>query len=106
MTCLRVTSAACVRSQIEHLSAVLGQFVLRGLRAPALGAVLDLDSTVFERYEDDKGDLFKGYNPRKHGQPSRPGESTPGAIPDGPYYPARATAGAAFVPSPVPPVSG
>src|SRR5713101_5895483 len=39
-----------VRSQIEHLSEVLGQFVLRRLRAPALGAVLDLDSTVFERY--------------------------------------------------------
>jgi len=35
-----------VRSQIEHLSEVLGQFVLRRLRAPALGAVLDLDSTV------------------------------------------------------------
>src|SRR5260370_21522082 len=34
-----------VRSQIEHLSEVLGQFVLRRLRAPALGAVLDLDST-------------------------------------------------------------
>src|SRR6266851_5566300 len=39
-----------VRSQIEHLSEVLGQFALRRLRAPALGAVLDLDSTVFERY--------------------------------------------------------
>src|SRR5712691_8087305 len=39
-----------VRSQIEHLSEVLGQFVLRRLRAPALGAVLELDSTVFERY--------------------------------------------------------
>src|SRR5713226_2893418 len=39
-----------VRSQIEHLSEVLGQFALRRLSAPALGAVLDLDSTVFERY--------------------------------------------------------
>src|SRR6266851_7304434 len=32
-----------VRSQIEHLSEVLSQFGLRRLRAPALGAVLDLD---------------------------------------------------------------
>jgi len=31
-----------VRGQIEQLSEVLGQFVLRRLRAPALGAVLDL----------------------------------------------------------------
>jgi hypothetical protein len=39
------------------------------LRAPALGAVLDLDSTVFERYGRQQGSL-KGYNPRKHGRPS------------------------------------
>src|SRR6266851_5274189 len=58
-----------VRSQIEHLSEVLGQFALRRLRAPALGAVLDLDSTVFERYGRQQGSL-KGYNPRKHGRPS------------------------------------
>src|SRR6202011_6045411 len=58
-----------VRSQIEHLSEVLGQFMLRRLRAPALGAVLDLDSTVFERYGRQEGSL-KGYNPRKHGRPS------------------------------------
>jgi len=58
-----------VRSQIEHLSEVLGQFVLRRLRAPALGAVLDLDSTVFERYGRQQGSL-KGYNPRKFGRPS------------------------------------
>jgi hypothetical protein len=70
-----------VRSQIEHLSAVLGQFVLRGLHAPALGAVLDLDSTVFERYGRQQGSL-KGYNPRKHGRPSRPGESHPEALTD------------------------
>jgi hypothetical protein len=70
-----------VRSQIEHLSAVLGQFVLRGLHAPALGAVLDLDSTVFERYGHQQGSL-KGYNPRKHGRPSRPGESHPEALTD------------------------
>src|SRR5216683_2903096 len=58
-----------VRSQIEHLSEVLSQFGLRRLRAPALGAVLDLDSTVFERYGHQQGSL-KGYNPRKHGRPS------------------------------------
>jgi hypothetical protein len=58
-----------VRSQIEHLSEVLGPFMLRGLRAPALGAVLDLASTVFARYGRQQGSL-KGYNPRKHGRPS------------------------------------
>ena len=58
-----------VRSQVEHLSAVLWQFTARRLQAPALGAVLDLDSTVFERYGHQQGSL-KGYNPRKHGRPS------------------------------------
>src|SRR5713101_3494930 len=37
-----------VRSQVEHLSAVLGQFVFGQLKRPPLGATLDLDSTVFE----------------------------------------------------------
>jgi hypothetical protein len=55
-----------VRSQIEHLSEVLAQFGLRRLRSPALGAVLDLDSTVLQRYGHQQGSL-KGYNPRKHG---------------------------------------
>ena len=58
-----------VRSHVEHLSAVLGQFVVGELRRPALGATLDLDSTVFERYGRQEGSL-KGYNPRKHGRPS------------------------------------
>jgi hypothetical protein len=58
-----------VRSQVEHLSALLWQFTARQLRMPALGAVLDLDSTVFERYGHQEGSL-KGYNPRKHGRPS------------------------------------
>jgi hypothetical protein len=58
-----------VRSQVEHLSAVLWTFTARQLRAPALGAVLDLDSTVFERYGHQEGSL-KGYNPRRHGRPS------------------------------------
>lgn len=58
-----------VRSQVEHLSAVLGDFVLERLPQPPLGATLDLDSTVFERYGRQEGSL-KGYNPRKHGRPS------------------------------------
>jgi hypothetical protein len=58
-----------VRSQVEHLSEVLGQFVFGQLKRPALGATLDLDSTVFERYGRQEGSL-KGYNPRKHGRPS------------------------------------
>lgn len=58
-----------VRSQVEHLSEVLWQFVVARLRAVSLGAVLDLDSTVFERYGHQEGSL-KGHNPRKHGRPS------------------------------------
>src|ERR1700757_650397 len=58
-----------VRSQVEHLSATLGQFVFGQLKRSALGATLDLDSTVFERYGRQEGSL-KGYNPRKHGRPS------------------------------------
>jgi hypothetical protein len=58
-----------VRSQVEHLAAVLGPFTLGRLRQPPLGAVLDLDSTVFERYGHQEGSL-KGHNPRKHGRPS------------------------------------
>ena len=34
-----------VRSQVEHLSAVLGQFMFGRLPQPLLGATLDLDST-------------------------------------------------------------
>ncbi len=36
-----------VRSQVEHLSEVLGKFVSWRLPRPPLGATLDLDSTVF-----------------------------------------------------------
>ena len=36
-----------MRSQVEHLSAVLGQFVFGQLKRPTLGATLDLDSTAF-----------------------------------------------------------
>ena len=58
-----------VRSQVEHLADVLWQFTLAQVRPTALGAVLDLDSTVFERYGHQEGAL-KGHNPRKHGRPS------------------------------------
>src|SRR3974390_579294 len=58
-----------VRSQVEHLADVLWQFTLAHVRPTALGAVLDLDSTVFERYGHQEGAL-KGHNPRKHGRPS------------------------------------
>ena len=58
-----------VRSQVEHLSVVLGQFVFGQLKRPPLGETLDLDSTVFERYGRQEGSL-KGYKPRKHGRPS------------------------------------
>ena len=58
-----------VRSQVEHLTDVLWQFTLARVRSSPLGAVLDLDSTVFERYGHQEGAL-KGHNPRKHGRPS------------------------------------
>ena len=58
-----------VRSQVEHLSEVLGRLVLGRMAPVAGGEVLDLDSTVFERYGEQEGSL-KGHNPRKHGRPS------------------------------------
>ncbi len=58
-----------VRSQVEHCTEVLGRFTLARLPSPPLGVVLDLDSTVFERYGHQEGAL-KGHNPRKHGRPS------------------------------------
>src|SRR5262249_27357942 len=42
--------AGFVRSQVEHLVEVLWRFTLERIRCPSLGMVLDLDSTVFERY--------------------------------------------------------
>ena len=58
-----------VRSQVEHLAKILWSFTLAQLRPVPLGAVLDLDSTVFERYGHQEGAL-KGHNPRKHGRPA------------------------------------
>jgi hypothetical protein len=68
MTVTRYLSGLA-RSQVERLSEGLRRFVLSRLRPPALGWVLDVDSTVFERYGQQEGSL-KGHNPRKHGRPS------------------------------------
>lgn len=57
-----------VRSQVEQLSAVFAE-QLRSRLASVGHDVLDLDSTVFERYGGQEGSL-KGHNPRKHGRPS------------------------------------
>ena len=58
-----------VRSQVEQLTAVLAEHTRARLAASSGGDVLDLDSTVFERYGQQQGSL-KGHNPRKHGRPS------------------------------------
>jgi len=58
-----------VRSQVEHLSESCWELVRANLRVPSLGNVLDLDSSVFERYGEQEGSL-KGYNPRRKGRPS------------------------------------
>jgi hypothetical protein len=55
-----------VQAQVEQLVEVMWRWQLARL---PLGAVLDLDSTVFERYGVQEGSL-KGHNPRKHGRPS------------------------------------
>lgn len=58
-----------VQGQVNHVAEVLSRFVMRHVHSPAGGEVLDLDSTVFERYGGQEGSL-KGHNPRKHGRPS------------------------------------
>lgn len=58
-----------VQAQVEQLVEVMWRWQLARLPAQPLGAVLDLDSTVFERYGHQEGSL-KGHNPRKHGRPS------------------------------------
>ena len=52
-----------VRSQVEHLSECLNELTKRMLTCPAEGEVIDLDSSVFERYGTQEGSL-KGYNPQ------------------------------------------
>jgi hypothetical protein len=58
-----------VQAQVEQLVEGMWRWQLARLPAQPLGAVLDLDSTVFERYGAQEGSL-KGHNPRKHGRPS------------------------------------
>ena len=58
-----------VRSQVEHLSDLLWRWCAPWIRSPAEGEVLDLDSTVFQRYGQQEGSL-RGYNPYKRGRPS------------------------------------
>jgi hypothetical protein len=58
-----------VQAQVERLVEVMWRWQLARLPVQPLGAVLDLDSTVFERYGTQEGSL-KGHNPRKHGRPS------------------------------------
>jgi hypothetical protein len=54
---------------VQHLVEVTGQLLCERLIPADPSAVLDLDSTVFERYGQQEGSL-KGHNPRKHGRPS------------------------------------
>lgn len=58
-----------VQSQVEHMSDRLNSLVMSTLKQIPEGEVIDLDSTVFERYGRQEGSL-KGHNPRKHGRPS------------------------------------
>lgn len=54
---------------LQHLVEVTGRLLGERLIPADPSAVLDLDSTVFERYGQQEGSL-KGHNPRKHGRPS------------------------------------
>jgi hypothetical protein len=54
---------------VQHLVEVTGRLLGERLIPANPSAVLDLDSTVFERYGQQEGSL-KGHNPRKHGRPS------------------------------------
>lgn len=56
-----------VQSQVARMTDVLWEFLAE--RLPVLTEVLDLDSSVFERYGEQEGSL-KGHNPRRHGRPS------------------------------------
>ena len=58
-----------VQAQVEQLVEVVWRWQLARLPTQPLGAVLDMDSTVFERYGAQEGSL-KGHNRRKHGRPS------------------------------------
>lgn len=54
---------------VQHLVEVTGRLLAERLIPKSPSAVLDLDSTVFQRYGEQEGSL-KGHNPQKHGRPS------------------------------------
>lgn len=58
-----------VRRQSERLAELTDRFVMSQLESPKEGEVLDLDSTVFDRFGEQEGSK-KGYNPRRPGRPS------------------------------------
>ena len=58
-----------VQSQVEHMSEMLNPLRKSTLKELPEGEVIDLDSTVFERYGKQEGSR-KGHNPRQHGRPS------------------------------------
>jgi len=57
------------QQDVEHLTDVLWPLWSEGVAPIEGGGVLDLDSTVLERYGRQEGSL-KGHNPRRHGRPS------------------------------------
>jgi hypothetical protein len=57
------------KRHVQHLVEAVGQALWERLIPAEAAAVLDLDSTIFERYGQQDGSL-KGHNPRKHGRPS------------------------------------
>jgi hypothetical protein len=57
------------KGQVQHLVEAIGRGLWQRLIPADPAAVLDLDSTIFERYGQQEGSL-KGHNPRKHGRPS------------------------------------
>lgn len=61
--------AGFVQANVERLSDWLGNYLASRLSCPAEGEILDLDSTILERYGTQEGSL-RGHNPRQHGRPS------------------------------------
>lgn len=57
------------KGQVQHLVEAVGRGLWGRLIPADPAAVVDLDSTIFERYGRQEGSL-KGHNPRKHGRPS------------------------------------
>ncbi len=57
------------KGHVQHLIETTGRGLWARLIPADPEAVLDLDSTIFERYGQQEGSL-RGHNPRKHGRPS------------------------------------